>query len=241
MAEENVNDLSREETADLLAEIKDEKTDETDPSENSPPAEEFAEDILPDETSPEDGSPKESTAEAAPEKHKRGRALLRIAGRVSRSLLITAAAVVLIVNFLFPVVKIYGSSMGSTLVAGDIVIARKTTKLEQGDICAFNYGSSVLCKRVIGIEGDIIEMDGEGIVLVNGNKLEEPYVKSQTPGDCEIEFPFIVPKGSYFVLGDNRRSSVDSRNKVIGCVSEEQVVGKLIFRILPIPNFGKIE
>lgn len=216
-----------------------------------PPEEAPAEDLLSDEAPPEsvpeenvlpeENAAQEDLSEAPPEKHRRGKALLRIAGRVFTSLLITAAAVVLVVNFAFPVVKIYGSSMGSTLVAGDVVIAQKTTKLQQGDICAFNYGSNVLCKRVIGLEGDIIEISGEGEVLVNGNALEEPYLKNKNLGNCDIEFPFVVPKSSYFVLGDNRRNSVDSRSKMIGCVSEEQVVGRLIFRILPIPSLGKIE
>lgn len=186
--------------------------------------------------------PAETGAADAPavRKERRGSAL-RILARVCSWLTVSAAVVVLTVSFAFPVMRIYGSSMSSTLVDGDIVIAKKTTHLEQGDICAFNYGSRILVKRVIGLSGDVIDISTDGTVYVNGAVLDEPYLKSKGLGDCDIEFPFTVPEESYFVLGDNRRSSLDSRNAVIGCVSYEQLVGKLLFCVLPIPSFGRIK
>lgn len=181
--------------------------------------------------------------EKSENKKKRGRfrATLKILRTVLITLVVTAAAVVLIVNFIFPVMRIYGSSMSSTLVDGDIVIALKTTKLKRGDICAFRYEDRILCKRVIGLEGDVIDIDKEGTVFINGEMLDEPYLKGKSLGDCNITFPFTVPADSYFVLGDNRRTSLDSRNTVIGCIPEEDVVGRLLFCIMPFPSFGKIE
>ena len=188
----------------------------------------------------ESGAAGESTAEVLPAKHRRRRVKYRIFCDVLASIMIAAATVVLITNYAYPVMKIYGSSMGTTVVDGDIVIAKKTTTLAYGDICAFNFGNRILCKRVIGLGGDVIEMDDEGTVFVNGEVLDEPYLNGKSVGDCNIEFPYTVPKDCYFVLGDNRRISLDSRNKVIGCVSEEQIVGRLVFCILPPPSFGKI-
>ena len=173
-------------------------------------------------------------------KRPRGR-VFRVVRKVFFALLVTAAAVTLIVSYAFPVMRIYGSSMSSTLVDGDIVIAKKTTALKQGDICAFYSGSRMLCKRVIGVGGDEITIDKEGTVFVNGEELDEPYLKGKSLGDSDVEYPVVVPQNSYFVLGDNRRTSIDSRNSVIGCISDEQVVGKLLFCILPLPSFGTID
>ncbi len=188
------------------------------------------------------GTPEESIAENEAESKKeiRGKGYLRILRNVLISLLIAAAVVVLIENYVFPVMRIYGSSMSATLVDGDIVIAHKTTELSRGDIIAFYYGSGILCKRVVGVAGDEITMDDSGTVYINGEELEEPYLKGKSLGECDVEFPITVPENSFFVLGDNRRASIDSRNTVIGCVSEEQVVGRILFCILPLPSFGRI-
>lgn len=240
MAEENLNGLSPEELAELSGETENEKTTEVASSENSPPTDSSARDVPAEEDKQEDISAEESPPEAPPAKRKRSRAPLRIISRVCTALIITSAIVVLLANLAFPVVRIYGSSMSSTLIDGDIVISKKTTDLENGDVCAFNYGSRILCKRVIGIEGDVIEINDEGVVFVNGNELDEPYSKGRSLGSSDMEYPLTVPEDSYFVLGDNRRNSIDSRNSVVGCISKEQVVGKLIFCVLPFPSFGKI-
>ena len=173
-------------------------------------------------------------------KKSRAKDYLAVLRNACITFLVTAAVVVLVVYFAFPVVRIYGSSMSSTLVDGDIVITRRTTKFERGDVCAFTSGNRTLCKRVIGLEGDVIEIDKNGNVFVNDVELDEPYLKGKSLGECNIEFPYTVPEDCYFVLGDNRRVSIDSRNTVIGCVSEEQMVGRLMFCVLPFPSFGKI-
>lgn len=183
----------------------------------------------------------DASEEISAPKQSRTKAYLKILRTVCSSLIVAAAAVVLIVHFVFPVMRIYGSSMSSTLVDGDIVIARKTTKLERGDICAFYYGNQILCKRVIGLAGDTIVIDPDGTVYVNGEELDEPYLKGRSRGECDIEFPYIVPDGYYFVLGDNRRVSIDSRHDEIGCIAEDQMVGKLVFCVLPLPSFGTIK
>lgn len=161
--------------------------------------------------------------------------------RIISVMLIVAAVTAIVSTYFFPVMRIYGSSMSSTLVDGDIAVMHKTEKLKRGDICGFYYGGRVLCKRVIGVEGDKIDIDGEGTVFVNGKAVTEPYVKNKMLGDSDVDFPCTVPKDSYFVLGDNRRASVDSRNAVIGFVTEDQVAGKLLFCILPLSDLGTIK
>lgn len=208
----------------------------------SPPEEEADEAENFDGISEEAITPHEDNSkEVSKPKKSRAKAYFKIFRTVCSSLIVAAAVVVLVVYFLFPVMRIYGSSMSSTLVDGDIVIAHKTTKLDRGDICAFYYGNQMLCKRVIGLAGDSIEIKTDGTVYVNGEELDEPYLKGKSLGDCDIEFPYIVPDGNYFVLGDNRRVSIDSRHDAIGCIPEEQMVGELVFCILPLPSFGTIK
>lgn len=180
----------------------------------------------------------ETISQLAPKKKRK---LWQVLKRVFTTLVVTAAVMTLIISYVFPVMRIYGNSMSSTLVDGDVVVAHKTTELKQGDICAFNMGGRILCKRVIGVGGDEINIDKDGTVYVNGAELDEPYLKAKSIGECDIEFPVTVPEGSYFVLGDNRRTSIDSRNSVIGMVSTDQVVGKLLFCVLPLPSFGTID
>ncbi len=155
--------------------------------------------------------------------------------------LITVAAVaVLIATLLLPVLQIYGSSMTPTLNDGDIVFSLKTNRFEQGDIVAFYYNNKILIKRVIGNPGDWIDIDKEGNVYVNSVRLNEPYVKELALGTCDIELPYQVPDGKIFVMGDHRESSVDSRTTAIGCIAEEQIVGRILFRVWPIKSIGKI-
>ena len=148
-------------------------------------------------------------------------------------LTIVAAIAVLIATLVLPVLQIEGTSMEPTLTNGDIVLLAKTTRFERGDLCAFTWNNKLLVKRVIALPGDWIEIDTDGTIYLNGDKLDEPYVEHKALGECDLQFPFQVPPEQYFVIGDMRESSVDSRNTVIGCISKDQIVGKVFFRIWP--------
>ena len=121
---------------------------------------------------------------------------------------------------------------------GDIVLLVKTTRLDRGDLCAFTWNNKLLVKRVIGLPGDWIEMDADGAVYLNGEKLDEPYVQQLALGECDLVFPYQVPAEQYFVIGDMRESSVDSRNTLIGCIQKDQIVGKVFFRIWPFKSIS---
>lgn len=155
-------------------------------------------------------------------------------------LIFVASVAILVATLWLPVLEIYGTSMTPTLTNGDIVLTTKAGKFHRGDIVAFYYNNKILVKRVIATEFQYVSIDDDGVVKVDGNVLEEPYVNELALGDCNIDFPFQVPEGQYFVLGDHRDVSIDSRKKEIGCVSEESIVGQLQFCIWPAENFGKI-
>ena len=147
-----------------------------------------------------------------------------------------AAVAALIATLVLPVLQIEGTSMEPTLVNGDVVLLTKTTAFGRGDICGFAWNNKILIKRVIGIPGDWIEIDTDGTVYLNGEKLDEPYAAQIAFGECDLEFPFQVPQEQYFVLGDMRESSIDSRNTLVGCVENEQIIGKIFFRIWPLKD-----
>ena len=148
-------------------------------------------------------------------------------------LTIVAAVSVLIATLVLPVLQIEGTSMEPTLVNGDIVLLTNTTNFDRGELCGFSWNNKLLIKRVIGIPGDWIEIDTDGTVYLNGEKLDEPYAEQLAMGECDLEFPYQVPQEQYFVLGDMRETSIDSRNTLIGCVEKDQIVGKVFFRIWP--------
>ena len=156
--------------------------------------------------------------------------------------LITVAAIaVLVATLLLPVLQIYGSSMSPTLADGDIVVSLKTSEFKHGDVVAFYYNNKILVKRVIAVSGDWVDITENGDVYVNSELLEEPYIQEKAFGDCNIELPYQVPESRIFVMGDHRSVSIDSRNTAVGCVAEEQIVGKLVFRVWPLNAFEKID
>lgn len=153
-------------------------------------------------------------------------------------LLIVVAISVIVATFIFPVLEIYGESMKPNLTEGDIVLCVKKYKFETGDIIAFYYNNRILVKRVIASSSDWVNIDEYGNVYVNDELLEEKYLKEKTLGESDIKYPYQVPEGSYFVLGDKRETSVDSRSSLIGTISEEEIIGKVMFRVWPLKQFG---
>ena len=155
-------------------------------------------------------------------------------------LITVAAAAVLVAVLLLPVLRIFGKSMSPTLKEGDIVVSLKTGEFSTGDVVAFYYNNKILVKRVIASPGDWVDLDEDGTVYVNRERIDEPYLTEKAYGETNIELPFQVPESKIFVMGDNRAVSVDSRNTAVGCVAEEQVVGKIVFRVWPLGEFGPV-
>ena len=161
--------------------------------------------------------------------------------RSTIGILVTVAAIaVLIEVLLLPVLQIYGTSMSPTLNEGDIVVSVKGTKFQTGEVVAFYYNNKILVKRVIANAGEWVDIDKEGNVYVNNVKLEESYIAEKAYGETNIELPYQVPDSRIFVIGDNRQASIDSRNTSVGCVSDEQIVGKIIFRIWPLGGISGV-
>lgn len=157
------------------------------------------------------------------------------------SLLVVAAVAVLIAVLLLPVLQISGTSMTETLQDEDIVVAVNGSSYRTGDVIAFYYNNNILIKRVIASAGDWVDIDDEGNVFVNEEQLDEPYISEKALGECNIDLPYQVPDGKCFVMGDHRAVSIDSRNKSIGCVSNDMVVGKILFRVWPLSGLGIVD
>lgn len=173
---------------------------------------------------------------------------LRYKARYSRTLkstiaalVVVAALAVLVATIWMPVLRIYGSSMSPTINEGEIVISIKGSSFECGDVVGLYYGNKLLVKRVIAGPGQWVDIDKEGNVSVDGEPLDEPYLIDKAYGDVNIQLPYQVPDGKYFVMGDHRSTSSDSRNTSVGCVADEQIVGKIVYRVWPLADFGSIE
>ncbi len=165
----------------------------------------------------------------------------RILCSIICTLITTAAAAVLVITLCFPVLRIYGTSMAPTVTDGDIVVSVKGSRCERGDMIAFRMDNRILVKRVIGQSGEWVDIDENGTVWINGEPLEEGYLTEKALGECDIELPCQVPDDQMFVMGDHRFTSSDSRSSEIGCVTKEQIVGKLIVRVWPFSKFGLIK
>ena len=166
-------------------------------------------------------------------------------GRILRStifsLIVVVAVAVIVVVLLMPVLQITGTSMTDTLFDGDIVIAMNGSGYETGDVIAFYYNNTILIKRVIASAGDWVNIDKDGNVYVNEVLIDEPYVTEKALGECNIPLPYQVPEARYFVMGDHRMTSIDSRNTAVGCVSDEMVIGRLLLRVWPFTKIGTVK
>ncbi len=157
------------------------------------------------------------------------------------TLITVAAAAVLVALLLMPVLRIYGNSMTPTLYEGNIVLSLKGSGFETGDVIAFYYNNKILIKRVIAQAGEWVDIDKDGTVYVNNVAIDEPYISEKAFGECDLKLPYQVPESRIFVMGDHRSVSIDSRNTSIGCVAEEQIVGKVVFRVWPIDKIGPLK
>ena len=157
------------------------------------------------------------------------------------ALIVVAAVAALVATLILPVLQIAGTSMEPNLNDGDIVLLVKKKNLQTGDLCAFYYSNKILIKRVIATPGDYIWIESDGTVFLNGNPLDEPYISQKALGECDVAFPCQVPENSYFVMGDKRETSIDSRSSVIGCIPEDQIVGKIFCKFWPLSEFAFID
>ena len=153
------------------------------------------------------------------------------------ALIVVAAVAAIIATLVFPVLQIAGTSMEPNLNDGDIVLLAKTDKFETGDLCAFYFSNKILIKRVIATPGDYLWIESDGTVFVNGIELDEPYVQEKALGECDIAFPYQVPESAYFMMGDQRETSIDSRSSVIGCITVDQTLGKILCKFWPLSAF----
>lgn len=166
-------------------------------------------------------------------------------GRVMRStvyaLVVVAAFAILTAVLWMPVLRIYGSSMTPTLQEGQVVVALKGSKFDHGDVVGVYYGSKLLVKRCIATAGEWVDIDADGNVYVDNELLDEPYLTEKALGECDIKLPYQVPDHAIFVVGDHRATSVDSRSKSVGCIDEENVVGRIVLRVWPLNKIGLLK
>ena len=153
-------------------------------------------------------------------------------------LIVVAAVAVLIATLFLPILQISGDSMSPTLEHDDIVVLLKTKDFDRGDLIGFYYQGKILLKRVIALPEDVVVIDGEGNIYINEELLEEPYITDKGLGDCDLEFPYTVPGTGYFVMGDRRSNSVDSRNSIVGAIAQEDIIGKVSVRVWPLSKIG---
>lgn len=206
MTKKDLRHLSRKELVDIVYEI----AEQEDGAEKLPPLEEVA-------------------AERSRIRYRQR--YRRVLGSTAAILVVVAAVAVLISTLFLPVIQVSGDSMEPALHDGDILLLCKTSRYESGELCCVAWQNKLLLKRVIGLPGDNIRMDADGTVYVNDTLLDEPYVINKSLGECDITFPYQVPDGTLFVMGDRRDTSIDSRSSAVGCIASDQMVGRVLFRI----------
>lgn len=210
MEKKDLSDLKREELVDLVY------------------------DLMNDEQQTQQGDePKVDAQQVRQEKEKiaKKKRFWRMLRNTFAVLIVVAAIAVLISTLFLPVIQVSGDSMEPTLKDGDILLLIKTKNFDRGDLCCISWQNKMLLKRVVGLPGDEINIDSDGVVSVNGKVLDEPYASEKSLGECDVQFPLTVPEDSLFVLGDKRATSVDSRSSAIGCVGREQIVGRVLFTL----------
>lgn len=178
--------------------------------------------------------------EAEGKRLRRRRDFVRLLVSTLSSLVVVAAVAVLLSMLFLPVLRVTGTSMTPALENDQLVVCNKRSDFKQGDVIAFYYNNKILLKRVIGVSGDKINITPDGTVFVNDVEIDEPYVSDKALGECDLKMPYQVPDQKVFVMGDHRSTSIDSRSSLVGCVSEEAIIGRVIFRVWPIEEFGKI-
>ena len=179
------------------------------------------------------------SAELSRERYKRR--YRRVLRSTVYTLVVVAAIAVLVATIWMPVLQIFGSSMSPTLREGDVVVSIKGSDFKQGDLVAFYFGNKILVKRCIAGPGQWVNIDEAGNIYVDSKLLDEPYLTEKALGDCDTELPYQVPESRYFCVGDRRLTSIDSRHTSVGCISEEQIVGKIAFRVWPLSNLGTLK
>lgn len=158
-------------------------------------------------------------------------------------LVVVAAVSVLLSTLCFPVFKIYGNSMVPAVNEGEILVSVKGSSFQCGDVVVLNFNNRLLVKRVIAGPGQWVNIDKNGNVYVDRVLIDEPYLQEgeKALGDCTIKLPYQVPDGRYFVMGDNRSVSQDSRSAIVGSIEKSEIIGRAVFKVWPLSEFGQFK